>query len=928
MKRTVPIFLIAILFLITGSQAQSPCSTALTASIGSHRAPAQGELWYKFSVEGEDLAQYWVNYDSKTHDKLSVRFYSGDCNRLTPLEGSHIPAIPGDNSVYYIQFTWDGTPHAFDWDLYQYKIIPVSGIEVSPSSVSLELGKSYQLSDLSVQVLPENATSKRYTFTTNNKEKIQLPEDTSYIYSNSYIYAKETGEAKLIFITDEGGFKAEVNVNITAPVGCASATNIQAGANTAQAEREQWFYFTALKTGLYRISHADATPEGDKISVDWKVYEGDCDKLKEHDTNWREIKAEAGKTYRLCLTQYGNTSFDWTLEEPTNLTGFNLTTKQLELKLPDGSYDLRDLGLNFIPTDATDKGVDIIVRDEQVLSLFDDGESIVYKDYISAKNEGTSYVVFITHDGGFKDSCLVSVKNERLTAFRLSVHEKTLYTPYNYGWEEGNNSASPVSSDTLNITSLAPVFYPADASDKTYTVTVRNKNIVKYHEKGSYQDEHLQARREGSTYVVFTTNDGNLKDSVLINVSRKVDGGSPCSTAQIAQIGNNNMPAHENHTEWFVFTPQESGNYATKTNVDKYPIMAMEIYRGSCEELYLIQGERLHGGGLQSGFYAEAGKSYFLKATTFDYNTPGGGTIFAYTWTLAKVSASIQGRVTENDLPAQGVVELYSYRENNLVLQETANIGASGEYSFSNLGIGSHFIKAITADGHLGYYGDVVDGQKASAVSISSSGSLTGKDIHIAAPTTLNRGEALIKGYVYKSQDLRQTLFIRRALSDKKGEAAAKVTVLLQQEGNTLTYTQTNDEGYFEFQGVGTGSYEVVIDIPGLAMEEPGTVEVKDNTQRIELNYEISDTGVEKVESSSIADQNFSPKGIVLYPNPASKFLHIVTNNQSVPVVKIYGLTGILLLQTEANCIDIAGLPSGWYIVDVEGQKFKVLKQE
>jgi hypothetical protein len=88
--------------------------------------------------------------------------------------------------------------------------------------------------------------------------------------------------------------------------------------------------------------------------------------------------------------------------------------------------------------------------------------------------------------------------------------------------------------------------------------------------------------------------------------------------------------------------------------------------------------------------------------------------------------------------------------------------------------------------------------------------------------------------------------------------------------------------------------------------------------------YYWSETDIEDGITETIPLNN----SILIYPNPVSTLLNIKTENPDIiPNVKIYSIQGSLLLQTKGNQIDVSALPSGVYIVEIDGVCRKIVKQ-
>lgn len=62
-------------------------------------------------------------------------------------------------------------------------------------------------------------------------------------------------------------------------------------------------------------------------------------------------------------------------------------------------------------------------------------------------------------------------------------------------------------------------------------------------------------------------------------------------------------------------------------------------------------------------------------------------------------------------------------------------------------------------------------------------------------------------------------------------------------------------------------------------------------------------------------------RGVDLYPNPASSIIHVSGD------AEIYDMTGRLLLRSWDNDVDVSALPRGVYVVMIEWEAIKLIKE-
>lgn len=87
--------------------------------------------------------------------------------------------------------------------------------------------------------------------------------------------------------------------------------------------------------------------------------------------------------------------------------------------------------------------------------------------------------------------------------------------------------------------------------------------------------------------------------------------------------------------------------------------------------------------------------------------------------------------------------------------------------------------------------------------------------------------------------------------------------------------------------------------------------------------YVVRDENVDVGEETSTKKEQLLPLNV--YPNPTTGLVYV--ENEKAREIRVYNLSGDLMLQTHQSTIDISGYPSGIYIVRVENRVARIIKQ-
>lgn len=194
---------------------------------------------------------------------------------------------------------------------------------------------------------------------------------------------------------------------------------------------------------------------------------------KSVNTQWDKVRLDNGIE--------GYVFRDYTKEVPKNVkvTGISLDKNNLELKIGD-TYTLTS---TITPNNATNKEVEWSSNNSDVATV-ENGK-------IVAKNKGDAKITVKSKDTGISASCKITV-TARVESIELQ-----------------KNSYTVIKGKKLTIN---PVIKPEYATNKEYTISSDDENIVKI------ENNVIVGVNEGKTNVTFTTKDQNKSVKAEINV--------------------------------------------------------------------------------------------------------------------------------------------------------------------------------------------------------------------------------------------------------------------------------------------------------------------------------------------------------------------------------------------------------------------------
>ncbi|WP_083925226.1 Ig-like domain-containing protein [Flexithrix dorotheae] len=175
--------------------------------------------------------------------------------------------------------------------------IAVSGVSVSPVSLSLAVG---QTGDLTEAVSPSNATDKTVVWSTGNNA-------VATVNVNGLVTAVAEGTTTITATTNDGGFTANASITVTPPPACDGTSNVAIG-KTAVASSEENSQFEGFLPATNAVDGDGGTRwASDQSDPQWMYVDlGETHTITRVELNW---EAAYGSDYEI---QVSDDASSWT----------------------------------------------------------------------------------------------------------------------------------------------------------------------------------------------------------------------------------------------------------------------------------------------------------------------------------------------------------------------------------------------------------------------------------------------------------------------------------------------------------------------------------------------------------------------------------------------------------------------------------------
>ncbi len=338
---------------------------------------------------------------------------------------------------------------------------PVTGIKINSEDMKVPVGETRTLT---ATLSPSNATNKNIIWKSSN-------ETVATVSSKGTVKGKETGMAEISAISEDGGYKAVIEVTVIRP---ASSVSLNFSSITLGAGKKK-----TLEASVRPLTATDKT-------VKWK---SNNKKVAKVSSDGVVTAVSAGTATITCTSRDGYASAKCKVTVSQPATGIKAKAEKVTVKIGTP----KKLKVTVLPETASNKYVLWSTADAKIATVDSDGT-------VKGLKKGKVKITATTADGLHKADITVTVEKPVKS---VSINKTTL---------------------TINVgktSVLKASVKPSGASDKKVSWSSSDNDVLTVSSDGK-----VTAKSAGYAVVTCTTRDGKKKAQCSVLVKQPVTGVS------------------------------------------------------------------------------------------------------------------------------------------------------------------------------------------------------------------------------------------------------------------------------------------------------------------------------------------------------------------------------------------------------------------
>lgn len=310
-------------------------------------------------------------------------------------------------------------------------------------------------------------------------------------------------------------------------------------------------------------------------------------------------------------------------------------------------------------------------------------------------------------------------------------------------------------------------------------------------------------------------------------------------------------------------------------------------------------------------FYAQTGVSYHIKLVIADVSD--GAFDSAIFLDEQESFNDINGALTVNNMPANGVLEVFNFIGDTLLAQPIQTITVTnGTYLADSLQTGMYHVR-FTPNPVLYpgvpplYYTNGDTWATADAIGLPcflNNGNINSDSLNVASGSGVIMGNIVIDTTYLKS------------IAVPFENALVK---LIDQSNQVIAFTYSDANGNYQFTAVPTGFYSIKLDVPYIPQVNEHAISLIGNDIIIGADFSILTDGIVAIDNLELGVGMETDFNVDMFPNPANEKV-VLTNGSSFPFsYELISVSGIVIqsgmIGVGKTSLDIQHLSEGIYFV-------------